>query len=354
MIYFPLKSPIAVIRTLAIFLFGISVLASAAEQDPKIDRGVLAIFGKLPDSAVLEDNEASKEKVDLGRMLFFEKRISKNHDISCNSCHGLDTYGVDNRQFSLGHRNQEGGRNSPSVYNAALHISQFWDGRAADVEEQAKGPVLNPVEMAMADADQVLKVLKSMPGYVSKFEKAFPDEDDPVSYDNFGKAIGAFERQLITPSRFDQYLEGDDDALTVEEKRGLQLFISTGCISCHNGPAIGGALYQKLGLVSGWPGLEDTGREQATQRETDRYFFKVPSLRNIEKTAPYGHDGSIEELPAMVGMMAKHQLGRKFSDEEVASVVDFLNCLTGKIPTEFIKEPTLPESVPGTPKPDPT
>ena len=349
-----LPTPSHSMKALAILLVGASGFGIASAAEPEINRAVLAIFGKLPETVVSKDNPDTKEKIDLGRMLFYEERISKNHDLSCNSCHGLDTYGVDNRQFSLGHRNQEGGRNSPSVYNAALHVSQFWDGREPDVEAQAKGPVLNPVEMAMPDAEQVLKVLKSIPGYVTLFQKAFPGEADPVTYDNFGKAVGVFERQLLTPSRFDAYLAGADAKLSTDEKRGLQLFINTGCISCHNGPALGGALYQKLGLVTPWPGLEDTGREQATQRETDRFFFKVPSLRNVEKTGPYSHDGSIKELPKMVGMMAQHQLGRKFSDEEVASVVDFLKALTGELPTEFIKEPKLPESGPDTPKPDPS
>lgn len=349
-----LQTPARPFRTLVIMLAGATGIGGAFAAEPEINRAILAIFGKLPDSVESKDNPATKEKVDLGRMLFYEKRISKNQDLSCNSCHGLDTYGVDNRQFSIGHREQEGGRNSPSVYNAALHISQFWDGRSPDLEDQAKGPVLNPVEMAMADSDQVLKVLKSIPGYVTLFQKAFPGEKDPVTYDNFGKAVGAFERQLLTPSRFDEYLAGSEAELTTEEKRGLQLFINTGCISCHNGPAMGGGLYQKLGLVSAWPGLEDTGREQATKRETDRYYFKVPSLRNIEKTGPYSHDGSVKDLPKMVGMMAEHQLGRTFSDGEVASVVEFLKALTGELPAEFIKEPKLPESGPDTPEPDPS
>lgn len=225
------------------------------------------IFAPLPEVMKSESNPISDEKIELGRMLFYDKRLSKNQDISCNSCHLLDKFGVDGKQFSTGHKNQKGGRNAPTVYNAGLHIAQFWDGRAKDLEEQAKGPVLNPIEMAMPDEKYVLTVLKSISGYVEAFKKTFPDDADPVSYDNMAKAIGAFERKLVTPGRYDKFLAGDDDALTVEEKQGLQKFVQTGCIQCHMGPAVGGALFQKLGLIKPWPNLKDEGRYEATKNE---------------------------------------------------------------------------------------
>ena len=312
----------------------------------------LGLLKALPASMGSKDNPITEEKISLGRMLYFDKRFSKNHDLSCNSCHGLDTFGVDNQQFSSGHKKQLGGRNAPTVYNAALHIAQFWDGRAKDVEEQAKGPVLNPVEMAMADEAAVLKVINSIPDYVSAFKKVFPG-DDAVSYDNFGKAIGAFERKLVTPSKFDKFVSGDKNALNDAEKKGLTVFMDTGCFSCHNGPAFGGNMYQKLGLVKAWPNLKDLGRSEVTKNDAEKYFFKVPSLRNIEKTGPYLHDGSVKDLNEMVAKMAEYQLGKTLTAEETASIVTFLKALTGTPDADYIKEPNLPSSTASTPKADP-
>ena len=312
----------------------------------------LGLLKALPTSMDSESNPITAEKVSLGKMLYFDKRFSKNHDLSCNSCHGLDTFGVDNQQFSSGHKKQLGGRNAPTVYNAALHLAQFWDGRAADVEEQAKGPVLNPVEMAMPDEASVLKVINSIPEYVEAFKKAFPG-DNAVTYDNFGKAIGAFERKLVTPSKFDKFIAGDKEALSNEEKKGLNTFMETGCFSCHNGPAFGGNMYQKLGLVKAWPDLKDVGRSEISKNDAEKYFFKVPSLRNIEKTGPYLHDGSVKDLSEMVAKMAEYQLGKTLTAEETASIVTFLKALTGTPDADYIKEPKLPASTASTPKPDP-
>jgi cytochrome c peroxidase len=292
--------------------------------------------------------------VALGRMLFFEKRISKNHDISCNSCHDLQKFGVDGHAFSDGHRGQQGSRNAPTVYNAAGHMAQFWDGRAPDVEKQAQGPVLNPVEMAMPNARKVLAVLESMPEYVSAFEKAFPEDREPLSHDNFGKAIGAFERRLVTLDRWDKYLEGETSALSAAEKKGLALFINTGCPACHNGPYMGGSAFQKLGAMKPWPNQKDLGRFDVTKQEADKLSFKVPSLRNIAETAPYFHDASVNTLLGAVSSMAEHQLGKQLSKQDVASIVAFLKALTGELPAEYIKEPVLPKSTARTPKPDPT
>ncbi|MCI5066229.1 cytochrome-c peroxidase [bacterium] len=275
-----------------------------------------------------------KAKVSLGEKLYFDPILSQAKDISCNSCHMLSKWGVDNEPTSPGHLGQRGERNSPSVYNAALHLSQFWDGRAKDVEEQALGPVMNPAEMAMPSEEVVLERLNADKEYPVLFRKAFPKEKNPVSFQNMGQAIGAFERTLLTPSRFDQYLAGKEEALSSEEKKGLQNFVENGCTACHMGVGVGGAMYQKLGLVKPYP-TKDLGRYEVTKQEADRYVFKVPSLRNVAKTGPYFHDGSVETLEESVKLMGRHQLGRELSEEQVGSIVAFLGTLTGELPEKY-------------------
>ncbi len=325
-------------------------LASQSAMADALSDSFLMMFKPLPTEAPSADNELTEAKINLGRMLYYENRISKGGKMSCNSCHQLDKYGQDNLPFSPGHEGKLGGRSSPPTYNAALHLAQFWDGRAPSVEEQAKGPVLNPVEMGMPSADFVVEVLKSIPGYVEAFKAAFPGEADPINYDNFGKAVGAFERKLMTPSRWDEFLKGKKEALTAEEQRGFETYAKAGCVTCHNGPAVGGAMYQKLGLIKAWPELKDLGRFEATKQESDKHFFKVPSLRNVTETAPYLHDGSVKTIEQMVKMMAEHQLAKILTDEEVTSIVTFLKALKGDIPTEYVAKPKLPESGPNTPK----
>ncbi len=312
------------------------------------------VFAALPADAATPDRPCSAERVELGRTLYYENRISKAHDVSCNSCHGLDKYGVDGTPTSTGNKGQKGGRNAPTVYNAALHVAQFWDGRAADVEAQAKGPVLNPIEMAAPSEEYVVTVLKSIPDYGPKFAAAFPGDADPITYDHMATAIGAFERTLVTPSKFDAYLGGDDAALTDAEKAGLATFVQSGCTACHAGALVGGKDYRKIGLVEAYP-TTDIGRQQVTNDPADAMVFKVPSLRNIDKTGPYFHDGSVADLPTAVRLMGKHQLGKQLTDDEVASIVTFLGALTGPLPAaERIAAPTLPASGPTTPKPDPS
>jgi cytochrome c peroxidase len=315
---------------------------AAAATREELQTRAKAVLGVLPADAPNPDNPFTPEKIDLGRMLYYENRMSISNELSCNSCHDLARFGVDNEPTSPGHEGKRGNRNSPTVYNAALHVSQFWDGRAKDVEEQAKGPVLNPIEMGMPDADYVVRVLKQIDGYEPLFRTAFPGDDDPIDYDNVAKAIGAFERKLMTPSRFDDFLGGQLDALTDAEVAGLQKFLDTGCTSCHMGAPIGGLMYQKLGLVHPYE-TSDLGRYEATKNDTDRYFFKVPSLRNIEQTGPYFHDGSVATLAEAVDLMAWHQLGRKLPDEDVQSIVTFLGSLTGRVDTTFIAKPDLPQ-----------
>lgn len=295
-----------------------------------------------------------EERVALGRMLFHETRLSKSQTISCNNCHKLDNYGVDNEPTSPGHDGQRGKRNSPTVYHAAGFADQFWDGRAEDVEQQALGPILAGVEMAAPNPAYVVNVLKSMPEYVQAFARAFPDEKNPLKFENVGVAIGAFERGLVTPSRWDDYLRGDKKALTNEEVEGLSVFAEVGCADCHTGEFLGGSMLKKAGVVQPWPNQEDPGRAGVTKNEGDRMLFKVPTLRNITKTAPYFHDGSVKTLEDAVNMMGKHQLGIELTKEETASIVTWLASLTGEIPTEYIKKPKLPESNASTPRPDTT
>lgn len=325
-----------------------------APEQPKaaIDPADLKAFAPLPDAVAAPQGAASAEMVTLGRLLFFEPRLSKSQKISCNSCHDLATYGVDNQVTSQGHKGKRGDRNSPTVYNAAAHVAQFWDGRAADVEAQAKGPVLNPVEMAMPAEPGVEDVLESMPEYVDAFRRAFPNDKQPITYDNMARAIGAFERKLMTPSRWDALLKGDANALTPEEKAGFKTFTEAGCQMCHAGALLGGTSYQKLGMARPFPRSADRGRAKVTNQAADQGVFKVPSLRNVEKTGPYFHDGATGTLEQAVRDMGEYQLGQTLTPEQTTQIVDFLKVLTGKIDPEYIKPPVLPKSTAKTPKPD--
>ncbi len=320
----------------------------------QLDPAAVAAFGALPAAFPAEGKPHGEAVVALGRMLYYDGRLSKNQELSCNSCHRLEAYGVDGAPTSTGQRGQKGSRNSPTVYNAAGHLAQFWDGRAADVEAQAKGPVLNPVEMAMPNEEAVVAVLKSVPGYRDAFAAAFPGQADPITYDNMAAAIGAFERGLVTPSRWDQLEAGKADALTPDEQAGFQLFVNTGCVTCHAGPLFGGQMYQKAGLVEAWPKQTDQGRFDLTKNETDRMIFKVPSLRNVNKTGPYFHDGSVADLRQAVRMMARYQLGKQLDDAQVTSLITFLDTLTGELPADYIARPELPPNGPKTPGPDPS
>ncbi|GBD03362.1 Cytochrome c551 peroxidase [bacterium HR19] len=346
------------------FLVLISLPKLSGTQESDKDKALLerakTFFSPLPNIVDNPENRVTPEKVKLGKMLYFDPRLSKSGFISCNSCHNLASYGVDNLPTSIGHRWQLGPRNAPSVFNSALHIAQFWDGRAKDLEEQAKGPILNPKEMASPSEDFVVERIKSIPEYVELFKKAFPEDKDPINYNNIAKAIAAFERTLLTPSRFDKFLQGDLNALTDEEKEGLKLFIEVGCITCHRGVAVGGEMFQKFGIVK--PYFEvikykdkkniDKGRYEITKNEGDKYVFKVPSLRNVSRTYPYFHDGSVWSLEEAVRIMAEIQLGRKLQDEEVKKIVAFLKSLEGEIPQSALELPVLPPSTEKTSKPD--
>lgn len=288
--------------------------------------------------------------VELGKKLFFDPRLSASGYISCNSCHNLATGGADNLPTSIGDKWQEGPINSPTVLNSSLNFVQFWDGRAADLKEQAKGPIANPLEMAFSH-DLAVDVLESIPGYVSEFKKVFGKNE--IDIQQITDAIAAFEETLVTPDApFDLWLKGDDKALSKIELEGYELFKEVGCVACHNGVNIGGNSFQKMGLVKPYTTKNTAqGRVEFTKSETDRFFFKVPTLRNVALTYPYFHDGAAKTLPEAVNLMAGLQLGRDLTDVENAKIVAFLKSLTGKQPEIVL--PHLPPSGPTTPEPRP-
>lgn len=341
-------------KNLFLTLLFIGVLAGCKpekKETPVVEKPTLTelqlkaktFFGQLPEVAENPNNPITAEKVALGKALYFDPILSKNKTQSCNTCHNLATYGVDNNQFSAGDKKGTlGGRNSPTTLNAALHIAQFWDGRAADVEAQAGGPVLNPVEMGLSNEKEAIDRLKADAKYVDLFTKAFPDSKDPITWENLTHAIAAFERKLITPSKFDEYLAGDDTKLNEQEKKGLQLFIDKGCIACHTGIALGGGTFQKFGVYGDyWKETKsvkvDEGKSGVTKNEADKNFFKVPSMRNVTKTYPYFHDGSVADIKEAVRIMGKIQLNKELTAQEIDDMVAFLETLTGNVPVEYQK-----------------
>ncbi len=281
----------------------------------------------LPKNAFDERHPFDENVVQLGKELYFEKNLSLSKDVSCNTCHPLDMYGANDTPLSNGVFNQFGDRNAPSVYNAALHVSQFWDGRAKNVEEQIDGPLFNPKEMGMRSKKEVVDRISQIPKYEILFAQAYQSRE--INYEKMVTAIGAFERTLLTPSRLDVYLNGDYLALNTQEKRGLQTMLDVGCIPCHSGSTMGGALYQKFGIFEDYSVFletkkDDLGRFQISQNDADMDVFKVPSLRNVTKTAPYFHDGSVSNLEDAIQIMAKLQLGQILEDQEVQDIMAFL------------------------------
>jgi cytochrome c peroxidase len=324
-------------------------------DDPALLKKANATFKPIPQEApALKGNPSSPVKVKLGKMLFFDPRLSSSGLISCNSCHNLGLGGVDGLETSIGHGWQKGPRNSPTVFNAVFNIAQFWDGRAKDLQEQAMGPVQAAVEMH-STPERTVAILHSIPEMVSLFQQAFPGEADPVTFPNMARAIEVFEATLLTPnSRFDQFLRGKLDALDAQEKSGLNLFLVKGCAACHNGVNLGGNGYFPFGVVEK-PGADvlppnDKGRFAVTQTASDEYRFKSPSLRNIALTAPYFHSGKVWDLRQAVAIMGTAQIGAKLNDGEIDQIVAFLQSLTGDQPA--IDYPILPNRTGNTPKPD--
>lgn len=286
---------------------------------------VKEFFTPLPNSHI--DTKKYQNLIELGEKLYFEKLLSINNQMSCNTCHRVDKFGVDNEPTSPGHEGKRGDRNSPSTFNSSMHLAQFWDGRAKDVEEQALGPILNPIEMGMKSEQDVVNKLKTKSDYVKAFTTAFPGQKNPLVYKNIGLAIGAYEKTLVTPSRFDKFLNGQHNALNEQEKRGLKKFMHKGCVSCHSGPLLGGNSYQILGAANEYK-TSDLGRYNVTKDENDKKAFKVPSLRNVMKTGPYFHDGSVKTIDEAITLMAYHQLDEKVGPGFIEDVKAFLNTLT--------------------------
>lgn len=325
---------------------------------PRIKPAVLAIVMTLTGSVAAQEpvapiepvKEINLAMVELGKKLYFDPRLSKSGFISCNSCHNLSMGGTDNLKTSIGHNWQQGPINAPTVLNSSMNMAQFWDGRAADLKEQAGGPIANPGEMAFTHT-LAIEVLESIPAYVTEFTQVFGP--DCINIDQVTEAIAEFEKTLVTPnSRFDQWLLGDTKAITAEELAGYQLFKNSGCVACHMGPALGGTSFQKMGLVEPYETKNTAeGLAAVTGKDADRFKFKVPTLRNVEMTYPYFHDGEAATLSEAVDIMGRLQLGKKFENTEIDQIVAFLKTLTGDQPAFVL--PILPPSTDKTPQPAP-
>ena len=331
----------------------LALVSASAVYASDLRNEALELFAPLPSTIpAVKDNLITPEKIELGKALFFDPRMSASGVFSCNSCHNLATGGDDNMPTSIGHGWQKGPRNSPTVLNSVFNEAQFWDGRAPDLAAQAKGPVQAGVEMANTP-ENVIATLNSMPQYVAWFKTSFPGEADPVSFDNFAKAIEAYEATLITPAPFDAWLNGDDAAMSEEQVAGLELFVEKGCASCHNGINLGGNGYYPFGLIEK-PGADilppdDKGRFAVTETADDEYVFRASPLRNIDQTAPYFHSGLVWDLKAAVQIMGESQLGEDLSAEEADKIVAFLGSLTGEVPE--VVYPILPAETAETPRP---
>ena len=293
------------------------------------------VFSTLPDAPpVPEDNPITPEKISLGQMLYFDPRLSASGVISCHTCHNLSLGGTDRLPTSLGHEFQTGGRNAPTVLNAAFFNLQFWDGRATGLEEQAQGPIQAGVEMAMP-ADLAVERIASIRGYLPYFQAAFPDEANPISFENIVRAIATFERTLITPNdALDRYLRGEQDALSADARRGMEIVVQVGCVACHNGPMLSN------GALMPFRHGEDLGRATVTGAASDEFMFRVATWRNVSLTAPYFHDGSAATLADAIRTMGSVQLNRELTEDEVHYIVAFLESLEGEMPTITI--PALP------------
>ena len=329
-----------------LFLF-FSTLLFADTREEALLKQAKSIFGPLPQVMSSEKNPITPEKVKLGKILFYETRISVDGTVSCARCHPSALYAADGLRKAVGNNCKINPRNAPTILNAAGQISAHWIGNRADVEDQARQSVIGPPSFGMPSYEAVENKLKEIRGYTDLFEKAFPGEANPITVDNFAKSVGAFERTLVTPSAFDAFVKGDRSALKALQKRGLKAFMEIGCMTCHSSAYFGGQMYEEFGVVEPyWKYTKsdpiDEGRYAVTKSEADKYVFKVPVLRNVEKTAPYFHDGSVGKLENAVWIMAKIQLGKDLDKTQVEEVVTFLKCLTGKIPEDALRVPLLP------------
>jgi cytochrome c peroxidase len=335
------------------------LVASAAARDRDDDADLLKDaqrqFQPLPKDMATAEFPATPERVRLGRALFFDPRISSDGTESCARCHQPALYATDGLPKSVGVHSQPVPRNAPTVLNAGLFFKQHWDGVFASVEEQAQKALLSPA-FGNPDFATAMARVKAISGYAPLFQAAFPGDAEPISPDNWGKAIGAYERTLVSPSRFDDYLGGKSDALSADERKGLRTFIDTGCVDCHKGPALGGLGFRKFGVFSEyWKStgskVIDKGRFGVTKDSADLYKFKVAGLRNVAMTPPYFHDGSVDSLPKAVRIMAKVQLDADLADSDLSAIVTFLESLTGTLPEGFERAPVLPAGGYGPPSP---
>ncbi len=334
-----------------VFVFILSFVSTsiASNGDENLLNQAKQIFGVLPQVIVSEKNPVTPGKVKLGKILFYETRVSVDGTVSCARCHPIGLYGADGLKKAIGNNCKTNPRNAPTIFNAAGQISAHWIGNRADVEDQAKQSVIGPPSFGMPSYEAVEKKLKEIKGYGPLFENAFPGERDPINVDHFAKAVGAFERTLVTLSPFDAFVNGDPTALSNDQKRGLKTFIETGCIMCHSSAYVGGQMYQKFGVFEPyWQYTKskevDEGRYVVTKSESDKYVFKVPMLRNVEMTSPYFHDGSVDHLHDAVWIMGKIQLAKTLADQQIRDIIIFLKSLTGQIPDDALRVPLLPPS----------
>jgi cytochrome c peroxidase len=330
------------------------VTVQAQEVEEQLLEQARHWFQPLPPNMATPEFPIPVSRVALGRQLFFDPRISLDGTVSCATCHRPALYGMDALSQSIGVEHRLNARNAPTVLNAALQVKAHWIGDRANVEEQAMKSLVGNASFGNPDYAAVILKIKALPGYEAEFEQAFPDDKDPVKPENWGKAIGAYERTLVTPAPFDTYLKGDTTALAPQAKSGLKTFIDVGCVSCHNGVAVGGNTFQKFGVFEDYwkeTGNQkiDEGRYNETKDPADKYVFKVPSLRNVSMTPPYFHDGSVATLSQAVRVMGKVQLGKEFTKEQINDLIAFLNSLTGELPKDFAAEPVLsPQAFPAT------
>ena len=326
-----------------------TIPAQAAGDDAQLLKDAQRVFKPLPKDAATAEFPITPERVELGRKLFFDPRISVDGTVSCSRCHQAALYATDGLPKAKGAFDKLNDRGGPTVLNAALQFKAHWLGDRENVEDQASKALTGAVSFGNPDNASAIAKVKAIPGYTELFQKAFPAEPDPVTISNLGTAIGAYERTLITPSRFDEYLAGRAQALSEPERQGLRTFMDTGCSGCHNGPVVGGGMFQKFGIVEDYwreTGSKeiDKGRFAVTNNPADMYVFKVPGLRNVAMTPPYFHDGSASTLAEAVRIMAKVQLGKLLSGQDTNAIVTFLGSLTGLVPHNFAEAPVLPSA----------
>ena len=339
---------VATFFAFSIVVFSVNIV-NAASADAELMNQAKTIFGPLPLSMPSAENPITPAKVKLGHMLFWEPRISIDGTVSCSKCHPIGLYAADGLRKAIGNHCKENPRNSPTIFNAADQIAAHWIGNRTGVEDQAKQALIGPGAFGMPSYESVEKILKGMKGYVVLFQEAFPQDKDPVTVDNFAKAVGAFERTLVTPAPFDDFMNGNASALTSQQKRGLKTFISTGCMTCHMSPYLGGKMFQKFGVFQPYEQYTksaqvDEGHFTVTKNPDDKFFFKVPILRNVAETPPYFQDGSVDKLEDAVVIMAKIQLAKDLKKGQVGDITAFLKSLTGRIPELALTVPILPSA----------